>query len=132
MSVASIARPESSTIAEPVPVPAAQMLAVRSKPQTLPLAALAAWSKPGLCSSSPDAGAARDTITRSFRVWDGAERGKFYLDPRLPDAELPILVYLDQADIMALQGGADVSGGTLTYDLPELAQRSFLRDCLAN
>ncbi|HEY1532443.1 MAG TPA: translation initiation factor IF-2 [Polyangiaceae bacterium] len=69
------------------------------KPQSVPLAALAAWSKPGLCSSSADAAAARDTVTRSFRVWDGAERGKFYLDPRLPaDAELPILSYLDQAD----------------------------------
>ena len=33
---------------------------------------------------------------------------------------------------VALRAGADVSGGTLTYDLPELAQSSFLRDCLAN
>ena len=94
--VASIARPESSTTADPVP---AQPVAVQSKPQSLPLAALAAWSKPGLCSSSPEAAAARDSITGTFRVWDGAERGKFYLDPRLPaDAELPILGYLDQAD----------------------------------
>jgi hypothetical protein len=95
--VTSIARPEPSAI--PVPQAAAQQLVVPSKPRSVPMAALAAWSKPGLCGSSPDAAAARDTITSSFRVWDGAERGKFYLDPRLPaDAELPILGYLDQAE----------------------------------
>ncbi|HEX7453127.1 MAG TPA: hypothetical protein VF294_12610, partial [Polyangiaceae bacterium] len=95
--VASIVRAEPSATAEAVRE--ALPLAIQSQPRSLPLVALAAWSKPGLCSSSPEAAAARDTITRSFRVWDGAERGKFYLDPRLPaDAELPILGYLDQAD----------------------------------
>jgi hypothetical protein len=95
--------PEASTVqpepSAPEPKPATQQLIVRSKPQSMPLAALAAWSRPGLCSSSPDAAAARETVISSFRVWDGAERGKFYLDPRLPaDAELPILSYLDQAE----------------------------------
>jgi hypothetical protein len=95
--VASIAPAEPSATADPV-LPTRQLV-VPSKPHSVPLAALAAWSKPGLCSSSPEAAAARDTVTRSFRVWDGAERGKFYLDPRLPaDAELPVLSYLDQAE----------------------------------
>jgi hypothetical protein len=74
-----------------------------SSSHRVPFKALAAWSQPGLCSSSADGVAVRDTVTANFRVWEPDDGGKFYLDPRLPPgAELPILVDLRKAEAEAL------------------------------
>ncbi|HEX3850617.1 MAG TPA: hypothetical protein VHW01_06595, partial [Polyangiaceae bacterium] len=51
--VASIARLEPPATSEPQL--ATPLCLAPRKPQSVPLAALAVWSKPGLCSSSPDA-----------------------------------------------------------------------------
>jgi hypothetical protein len=71
----------------------------RSAPRNLTLSALAAWSKPGLCTASPEAAGVRETVISTFRLSDSSELGKLYLDPRLPDgAEAPISSDLAEAE----------------------------------
>jgi hypothetical protein len=71
----------------------------RSAPRNLTLSALAAWSKPGLCTASPEAAGVRETVIATFRLSDSSEPGKLYFDPRLPDAaEAAILNDLAQAE----------------------------------
>jgi hypothetical protein len=56
---------------------------------------LAPWSKPGLCSTSEDGEAMRETLTSKFRSVDGEDAGQLHLDPRLaPGAEADVLELL--------------------------------------
>ena len=83
----------------PVPLRAATPALAPAKPRQVPVAALAVWSKPGLCASSSESSAARGKVASSFRLVDAAERGKLYLDPRLPaGSEEAVFRYLDIAD----------------------------------
>jgi hypothetical protein len=72
--------------------------AMRPKPRQVKLVQLQVWSEPGLCGSGEGA-AARESLIATFQLWDGAERGQFRVDPRLPlDSIHPILGYLDDAE----------------------------------
>jgi len=74
-------------------------MVLEHKPRRVLRSAVAAWSKPGLCTSVSDATSARASLASSFRRLELGERGSLFLDPRLPaDAELPLVGYLDQAE----------------------------------
>lgn len=82
----------------PVPTATTTSRLVVSSPRRVLLAPLAAWSKPGLCSTSADAEATRETLTASFRRFHDEANGQLYLDPRLPEgAESALLPLLAQA-----------------------------------
>jgi len=84
------------------PTPEASASAVQEvvhEPRRVLRAAVAAWSKPGLCTNSFDAASVRETMTSNFRRLELGEKGALYLDPRLPaDAERPLLGSVDQAE----------------------------------
>jgi len=62
-------------------------------------AALADWLQPGLCGGSAEAARVRERVSSSFRFADLGEKGRLYLDPRLPpDSERPVLDFLNQAE----------------------------------
>jgi hypothetical protein len=69
-----------------------------AKPRRVSLAPLAAWSKPGLCSTSEEAEATREKLTASFRRSDNGALGQIHVDPRLAEgAESVVLASLAQA-----------------------------------
>jgi len=88
-----LASPSAERVTEIAP------MLVAHKPRVVLRSAVAAWSKPGLCTSVGEATATRETLASSFRLLDLGERGSLYVDPRLPtDAELPVLESLAQAE----------------------------------
>jgi hypothetical protein len=87
--------PPAVKIVPTLPAPSA----APSKPHRVPFTLLAAWSKPGLCSSTSDAAAVRDRMTADFREILPDDGGRLYLDPRLPaDAEQPIVENLRRTE----------------------------------
>jgi hypothetical protein len=74
----------------------------RSKPRHVPLAPLAAWSMPGLCTTPADAVATRERLTENFRLLQTEGGERLHIDPRLPDgAEAGVVNAIEQARIAA-------------------------------
>jgi len=100
---ASSSVPRSAT-SDPSTLARAERPRPTSKPRRVALAPLAAWSMPGLCSRPADAAAMREKLTAKFRRFDGGERGRLYLDPRLPEgAEAGVLASIEQAQLVVNQ-----------------------------
>ncbi len=75
-----------------------------STPRQVSRAALADWSKPGLCSTAQGAAATRDKLTASFRHIDSQTLGQLHLDPRLAEgSETTLLSLLEQAQLVVAQ-----------------------------
>jgi hypothetical protein len=98
--------PTPSALALPGVAPAATVVGAEAAPQVVvgaprrvSLSALSAWSKPGLCSTSEDAEATRETLTARFRrlLREGAQ---LHFDPRLqPGTEADVLLLLGNAGL---------------------------------
>ncbi|MFZ5893072.1 MAG: translation initiation factor IF-2 [Myxococcota bacterium] len=59
------------------------------------------WSQPGLCATSSESTAVRQTLLERFRSIDAGKQGRFYIDPRLPeDAQLGVARELDRAELV--------------------------------
>jgi hypothetical protein len=61
---------------------------------------LQVWTQTGLCAEQLEASEeVRGLLKTRFRVWEGGERGRFFLDPRLPDdARVQVLAMLDRSE----------------------------------
>jgi hypothetical protein len=98
VSSVNVAAAPAPPAVEPLAAATPAPLAVLGR-RRVSLAPLAAWSKPGLCSTSEGAEATREKLTTSFRRFDGEGRGQLHLDPRLPHgAEAAVLPLLAQAE----------------------------------
>jgi hypothetical protein len=105
VSPASNAASALGTLSAPAIAATSSSERLVSAPRRVSLAGLAAWSKPGLCSTAEDAEATREKLTASFRGFDGGLQGRIYLDPRLPEgAEVAVLALLSQAQVEVERG----------------------------
>jgi len=94
--------------APPAPVAAAPASAEPAPPTRTPprlwRLRLAAWTQPGLCSTTEAAAATRDKLTARFRQFD-TDSARLFLDPRLsPKAENAVLELLAQARTAVEEG----------------------------
>lgn len=112
LPIAALVEPTpSSTLNLSPPTAGASSAAASTTPKTsvgsprrASSAALADWSKPGLCTTAQGAEAMREQMTASFRRIDDEAHGEIHLDPRLPEsAESALLPLLDQARTVVAQ-----------------------------